>query len=221
MRIRLKMFAFMFFAGFFVLLGIGCLGDNVSNSINDTKKLSALKNVTLTTDSAAVTPQLPQRSDTQKTFSQALAEDSATFANPANYGITITYYMLADNTSDQADDAKFDGVLLDIIMDTLNSEPIRTETGAFEIAKNETKQIPVSSMINLATHRRAGLYIFQQMVDGADVKTTVSPQLLYKIGSVEGSIDIAQITFLIPTRADEDTKAFLKGMLESGVFNEE
>lgn len=186
--------------------------------LDDAQKIAALRKVTVTFDSTTYQFGLPQGALNGKTFDQLLDEDSATFANPANYKITILVNMTADNTKDGAQDAKFDGMTIDIIMDTMTSSPIHTVANAFEVKKNTTHPTEASGTINLATHRMPGLYIFRQTVDGDYLATTLSPSFNYTIGSQSGTIDLPDVQQNIPTRASSETKAFLKGLLDSGIF---
>lgn len=192
----------------------------VEKAVTDTQKTAALRKVTVTSDSVSFEIGLPPGALSGKSFTELAAEDPVTYENPANYSVTISQYMTADNKQDGAEDAKFDGVYIDMVMDTLASTPVRTEAEGFEIKKNTTHPFEVTGGINLQTHRRVCLYIFRQTVDGTDLMTTMSPVLRYKIGSETGTIDLPEIQKNIPTRASDETKAFLAGLLDSGVFEE-
>jgi hypothetical protein len=104
------------------------------------------------------------------------------------------------------------------ILDTIESSPIETAAGSFEVMKNSTLPVGTSTEINLKTHMAPGLYIFRQIVDGEDLVTTSTASLNYKIGSLAGSIPLPDLHQNIPTRASEETKEFLRGLLQSGVF---
>ena len=195
---------------------ISCFGED--NPVEDARKTAAIRKVGVTVDSGSVSPQLPAGAQSGRSFDSLAAEDSATYTDPGNYGIDLAYYFLINNTAEDAEDAKFDGLTADIVFDTLSNPPVTAESGAFEVAKNETRKVPVSTSMNMAEHRLPCLYVFQQIVDGADVKTTVSPNLSYKIGLAQGVIEIPDIVVNIPTRASEETKEFLSGMLQSGLF---
>jgi hypothetical protein len=189
-----------------------------TSALTDAQQLAALRNVTVTCDSMTYAFGLPQGALGGKSFSQLLAEDSATYANPANYSITVILNMTADNTHSGAADAAFDGMKINVVMDTIVSTPIQTVADPFTVSKGTKKSVPAHGTINLATHRKAGLYIFRQTVAGADLATTLSPLLDYKIGSLAGSIPLPDIKQNIPTRASAETKAFLSGLLSSGVL---
>lgn len=212
LKISLTIFSFFTFA---VIL-LHCTDDPITG---DAQKLAALKKVTITFDSLVCEFGLPQGALSGKTFDELYAEDSATYANPANYSITLLLNMTADNTKDGADDAKFDGMTIDIVMDTITSFPVRTTADAFEVKKDTTLPVQAHGTINLETHRLTGLYIFRQTVDGNDLATTLSPSFNYKIGTEEGTINLPDIQQDIPTRASNETKAFLSGLLDSGIFN--
>jgi hypothetical protein len=187
-------------------------------AVNDVQQLAALRKVTVTCDSMTYEFGLPQGALGGKSFTQLLAEDSAKYANPANYTITVLLNMTADNTKTDSDDAKFDGMRIKVIMDTLASTPIQTIADPFTVSEKSKKNVPARGSINLATHRKAGLYIFRRTVDGSDLITTLSPELDYKIGSMAGSIPLIDIKMNVPTRASVETKAFLAGLIDSGVF---
>jgi hypothetical protein len=209
-----SIFPVIFYLFTCAIITVNCIDD----AVDDTQQLVALRKVTVTFDSMTIEFGLPPF-DTSKTFAEHLAEDSATFANPANYSITSRLNMTADNTKEGAQDAKFDGMAIDIIMDTITSSPVSTIADPFTVSKNTTKAIEAHGTINLATHRLTGLYIFRQTVDGNVLATTISPFLNYTIGSQSGTIDLPDIKKDIPTRASPQTKAFLRGLLDSGIFN--
>jgi hypothetical protein len=206
----------LFFLGAFIMILSSC--NEAKETTDDAVKVAALKNVTIEYDKIMYTFDFPEGALSGKSFAELYREDSATFANPANYGISIQTAMLADNTKENARDAKFDGMMLDIIMDTISGSPIRNEFNGFMVEKQEILPISSSTTINLATHRLTGLYIFRQTVDGNDLATTFSPVLSYQIGMLEGDIDVPDFRKDIPTRASEETKAFLRGLLESGIM---
>ena len=78
----------------------------------------------------------------------------------------------------------------------------------------------IQGAIDLETHRLAGLYIFRQMVDGNPLDTIIRTELRYKIGVEEGTISLHVLHQDIPTRASDEMKAFLGGLLESGIFDQ-
>lgn len=188
--------------------------------IDSLSETAALRKVTVDLDSMSNDIGLPSGALTQGlSFAELLAADSATYANPANYSIAMILNLLIDNTKDGAKDAAFSGLDLNIIMDTINSTPINTSTGAFEVAENATLSLPVPTEINLATHRQVGLYMFRQIVDGADLATTITPLLKYNLGIQSGDIPLVSFQKDIPTRASDETKEFLAGLLDSGIMN--
>jgi len=188
-------------------------------TLSDAEKLAALRNVNFAYNNMGFSIHLPDSALNGKTFDQLMAQDSATYANPANYSITFSVNMIADNTKDNAEDAKFDGMTINMIMDTIKSHPVSTEASAFEILKNTTQPVSATGGINLKTHRLTGLYIFKQIVAGADLATTLSTILNYNVGSLSGVIDLPDIHQQIPTTATPAMKSFLSGLLNSGVFN--
>ena len=201
-----------------LLFGMFLSNCNKNNTVNDLQKTEALKNVTIIYDSTAYELVLPSGALSGKSFGELKKEDSATYTNPENYSITFLVNLTADNKKTNSEDAKFDGMTLNIVMDTIKSTPIKATTGPFEVKKNTTLPVQVESTINLKTHRLAGLYIFRQIVDGNDLATIQTPILNYKIGTLQGDIILHSVQENIPTRASDETKTFLKGMLDSGVF---
>lgn len=188
--------------------------------IDSVSETAALRKVTVDLDSMSNDIGLPSGALTQGlSFAELLAADTATYANPANYSIAMILNLLIDNTKDGAKDAAFSGLDLNIIMDTINSTPINTSTGAFEVAENATLSLPVPTEINLATHRQVGLYMFRQIVDGADLATTITPLLKYNLGIQSGDIPLVSFQKDIPTRASDETKDFLAGLLDSGIMS--
>lgn len=210
--------SFFYFTTLCFLVIVSCDENNV---IDDVQQTAALKNVSITYDSLVYEITLPEGALGDKTFDELYALDSSKYSDPANYSIDFSAHMLADNTKDNAKDAKFDGMVIDIIMDTIQSSPLQTVASGFEVAKNTTLPVEAVTQINLKTHRLSGLYIFKQTVDGNDLETTLSPMLNYKIGIKEGTINIPDMHKSIPTRASEETKAFLRDLLNSGVLSGE
>jgi hypothetical protein len=189
-------------------------------TLSDAEKVAALKNVSFIFNGMGLNITVPSAALTSgKTFDQLLAEDSATYSNPENYSIAFSANMTADNTKANAEDAKFDGMTVNIIMDTIKTYPVQTIAGAFELPKNTSLPVTAQGSINLKTHRLVGLYIFRQVVAGQDLTTTLSPILNYKIGALQGVINIPDIHQQIPTTASPEMKAFLSGLLNSAVFS--
>jgi hypothetical protein len=214
---RLEKITRLSFSLLILFLALQC---GVEDAVSDTQKTAALRKVTVTSDSGQCAIGLPEGALSGRSFEELAAENPAAFTNPANYSVAFILNMTADNTKDDAEDAKFDGMTVDMIMDTISASPVRTEADAFEVKKNTTHAFQAMGEINLQTHRRVGLYIFRQTVDGNDLATTLSPVLYYKIGSQAGTIDLPDIQQNIPTRASDEMKAFLAGLLDSGIFAE-
>jgi hypothetical protein len=190
-----------------------------NNPVTDIDQTAALRNVTVTYDSITFQLGLPAGAISGKTFDQLRTEDPTTYTNPANYSITFSGNYTANNKKSNAQDAKFDGMTIIMIMDTIKSSPINTTANAFEVKKNTSIPVQLKGTINLATHKRAGIYIFKQVVAGNDLVTTQTLALNYKIGVLQGTIDLPSIKENIPTRASAQTKDFLRGLLNSGIFN--
>ncbi|MFT6814773.1 MAG: hypothetical protein ACJAZ3_000666 [Sphingobacteriales bacterium] len=192
--------------------------DNTADAISDAQKLSKLKEAIFTYDSTQITFTFPEGALNGEPFDSLIRKDSATYANPANYEVTIESYLNADNNSETSDDAKFDGMRMKIVLDTIASNPLELLADGFDLPKGASKQIKADGTMNLRTHKLPCLYIFQQTVDGFDIDATISPFVLYEIGTITGEIPIAESTVAIPTRADAATKNFLQGLLDSQVF---
>lgn len=187
--------------------------------VTDAQKVEALKNVTLSYDSVALNVNLPQGALSGQSFSELRAQNEALYSNLSNYTLGFATYMKASNTKTDATDAEFQGMTMNMIMNNLSSTPIQTSTGAVTILKNETRPIVTSGSINLLTHKLVGKYIFQQMVAGNDLATKVAPILNYQIGSLQGGLNLPEFNQNIPTRASDNTKNFLTGLLASELLN--
>lgn len=197
-----------------VIFSISC-----KKEVTDAQKVEALKNVTLSYDSVALNVSLPQGALSGQTFAELRAQNEALYSNLANYTIGFATYMKANNTSSGATDAEFQGMTINMIMNNLTNTPIQTSTGAVTILKNEIRPVITSGSINLLTHKLVGKYIFQQMVAGNDLATKIAPILNYQIGSLQGGLNLPVISQNIPTRASDNTKSFLSGLLESDLMN--
>jgi hypothetical protein len=206
---------------FFCSLFLGILFTNCTknNPVTDVDQLAALRNVTFTYDSAEYQFSLPVGAFSGKSFAQLVKEDSATYSNPANYSINFSADYTASNKTSNARDAKFDGMVVNIVFDTINSSTVKAIANSFEVIKNTSVPVQVKSTLNLGTQRKAGIYIFRQVVAGNDIVTTQTPIINYKIGTLQGTITLPSFKENIPTRASAGTKAFLKGLLDSGMFN--
>jgi len=191
-----------------------------SDVVDDVDQTVALKNVELDYDTTAIEILLPEGALTSgKTFDELYKEDSAKYANLENYGVSFNVNMEADNTKDNAKDAKFDGMDLDLVFNNISDYPVTTAAGPFTVKAKEILPVSAQNSINLKTHKPVGIYIFSQVVDGNDLFTRISPTLYYNIGK-EGTIPLPEIEQYIPTRASDETKAFLKGFLESQLMTE-
>jgi hypothetical protein len=195
--------------------------DDDENPLTEAQKLAALRNVTVQYNELTYEIGLPPGALSGRPFEELMQEDPETYTNPENYSISIAANMLADNTREDAEDAKFDGMDLDIIMDTIETNPILMEARAFEVEKGKTEPVDMTTTINLSTHREPGLYIFRQTVDGNDLATTQTPFLHYDLGIQQGTIELPSLHEEIPTRASDETKEFLRQVLDSGIFEEE
>lgn len=191
----------------------------VQSTVQDADQTAALKNVTVTYEGMTYQMQLPDGATSGKSFDELRREDSAKYSNPANYGMTYTATMHADNNKDHSSDAKFDGMDVNAVFDTVNSEPLKTSAGPFTVPAHNSKTVNATGTINLQTHKHAGLYMFRQVADGNDIATTLFATMNYKVGALNGTIPLPSSKQNIPTAANEETKNFLRGMLSSGIFN--
>lgn len=203
-----------------ILIILAIAGCSKDSTVSDIDKTAALRKVTLVYDSLSYDLMLPAGALDGKSFDELRKQDSSTYANPVNYSITFSGNFTANNTKADAGDAKFDGLTVTIVMDTILSSPIKTMANAFEVKKGTTLPVQLAGSINLATHKKAGLYIFRQIVDGNNLVTSQTPVLNYKIGVLEGAIDLPTIKENIPTRASDEMKAFLRGLLDSDIFKQ-
>jgi hypothetical protein len=202
-----------------ILLGILNVSCSKKDVVTDIDQTAALRNVSITYDSTTYQLGLPAGALSGKSFADLKAQDPTTYTNPQNYSIALVIHLLANNKTANAADAKFDGMSLNIVMDTIVSSPVIASAPAFVVLKNTNLPVPVSSSINLKTQRAAGLYIFKQIVAGSDLSTTQTPVFNYSFGVLQGTIPLPSFHENIPTRVDDGTKAFLKGLLDSGIFN--
>lgn len=205
---------------FAVLAIVIAFTTSCKKEVDDAQKVEALKNVTVTYDSVALNLSLPEGALTSgKTFAELRAENEALYSNLANYTIGVATYLKANNTKENAKDAAFQGLAVNLIMNELTNTPIQTSAGPVTILKNEISPVVVSGNINLLTHKLVGKYIFQQTVDGADLATKIAPILKYQIGALAGDLNLPVINKNLPTRASAETKNFLSGLLSSDLLN--
>ncbi len=202
-----------------VLALIAVFNTSCKKEVTDAQKVEALKDVTLSYDSVALNVSLPEGALSGQSFAELRAQNEALYSNLANYTIGFATYLKANNTKSGATDAAFQGMVVNLIMNNLTNTPIQTSTGAVTILKNEIKPVVVSGNINLSTHKLVGKYIFQQMVDGNDLATKIAPILKYQIGALAGDLNLPEINQNIPTRASDNTKNFLSGLLSSDLMN--
>ncbi|NJM15807.1 MAG: hypothetical protein HC896_10980 [Bacteroidales bacterium] len=146
-----------------------------NNVVDDAPKTAALKKVNISYSGMGYGFSYP--GDSTKTFAELLAIDSATYKDPANYAISFVVGTVADNTADGAQDAKFDGMDINIVFDTNMSQPVVTETEAFEVKAYATLEVESIGTINLATHKRTGKYIIEQSIAGEDLATPFNPHI--------------------------------------------
>lgn len=187
--------------------------------VTDAQKVEALKDVTVSYDSVALNLSLPEGALSGQTFAELRANNEALYSNLANYTIGFTTYLKANNTKSGASDAAFQGMAVNLIMNNLTGTPIQTSTGPVTILANEIKPVTIAGNINLLTHKLVGKYIFQQTVDGNDLATKIAPILKYQIGVLQGDLNLPEINQNIPTRASQNTKNFLSGLLASDLMN--
>ena len=201
-------------------VSVSCGQDTVQGIVDDIDAIAALKNVSFQYDRSTIEIILPDDALNGQSFSALTGHDPELYGDPSHYGIELKIHYNADNTRAQARDAKFDGINQLVVLSDLEETPIDLTTAAFELKQGQTLEVFTQGAIDLATHRLAGLYIFRQMVDGNPLDTRILTQLLYKIGAEEGTISLPPLRQDIPTRASDEMKAFLGGLLESGIFDQ-
>jgi hypothetical protein len=202
-----------------LLVIVAIVSISCKKEVTDAQKVEALKNVTLSYDSVALNISLPQGALSGQTFAELRAQNDTLYSNLANYTIGFATYLKANNTKSGATDAEFQGMTINMIMNNLTGTPIQSTTGAVTILKNEIRPLVTTGSINLLTHKLVGKYIFQQMVAGNDLATKIAPILNYQIGSLQGGLNLPEFNQNIPTRASDNTKNFLSGLLASDLMN--
>lgn len=212
-----KFFILLAFSLFGLLLD--CVNNTASDEISDTQKLTALKNVSVGYDSAAITPSFPFSLTNPPSIADIHGADSAKYRDLSQYSFTLGLYLAADNKKSGAKDAAIQGLECKETFDTINSQPVTLTSGPKDLPAGERTPIPLAASFTLASHRIAGKYIITQMVAGDSLKIKTQPILLYKFGSLEGALnDLPSITNYVPTRLSNESKTFLKGLLDAGVF---
>ncbi len=195
--------------------------DEAKDAVNDVRSTAALKNVEFTYNEMNFEVSLPENALSGEPFDSLYKKNKEIYGNPANYTINIKTMFTADNTSQDAKDAKFDGMFQNLVFNKIEESPLEYETKGFVIEQDAIINVISEGSINLETHRLPGKYIFQQMVSGNDVNTNIVTNLLYEIGGKEGSIKALDLQKDIPTRASDEMKDFLEGLLDSGLLDEE
>ncbi|MFW5774539.1 MAG: hypothetical protein ACOCWD_07635 [Tangfeifania sp.] len=198
----------------------GLLLFSCEETVDDIQKTAALRNVTIEYDGLETDVVLPQGSLEGSTFQELYDNNKDKFSNPENYVLKLSTRYTVDNTKDNAEDAKFSGMVQDIVFNNIEESPVRFETEAFEIEKNTTKSVSTAGEINLDTHTATALYIFQQIIDEEPLDALMTNRFLYDFGASEGEIDAGTFDQKIPTKASDETKEFLSGLIESGIFEE-
>ncbi len=202
-----------------LLAMVAIVSVSCEKEVTDAQKVEALKDVTLSYDSVALNLSLPEGALSGQTFAELRAQNEALYSDLSKYTIGFATYLKANNTKADAADAAFQGMGVNMIMNNLTNTPIQTLTGPVTILKNEIKPVVISGNINLLTHKPVGKYIFQQMVDGNYLATKIAPVLKYQIGVLAGDLNLPEINQNIPTRASDNTKNFLSGLLASDLMN--
>jgi len=193
----------------------------ISDGADDANQLTALKNVDFTFSSISYSiAGLPTGDDLNSSFAELLAANPEKYSNPAAYTISFSLNMQADNTSSDSEDAKFDGMNVDMLINDISEAPVELTTGVLTIPKAISTPFTAGGSLNLQTHKQPGKYIFQQIVDGNPISTEITPEVLYKFGPLEGSLELLSWEQLIPTSASPETKAFLSNLLSSGLLDD-
>ncbi|MGM0376265.1 MAG: hypothetical protein ACQEQ0_05790 [Bacteroidota bacterium] len=194
--------------------------EELEETVDDVQKTAALRNVSVTYDSLQTDVVLPQTSLEGSTFQELYENNTDKFEDPANYVVEFSTHFTVDNTKDNAENAQFSGMYQDIVFNNIDESPVRFETSSFEIEANTRESESSTGEINLETHRETALYIFQQIIDEKPLDASIINRLLYDFGSREGEIDGGTFDQEIPTKASDETKNFLSGLIESGIFEE-
>ncbi|MDD2411937.1 MAG: hypothetical protein RBS19_01085 [Bacteroidales bacterium] len=203
----------------FLFASFGIVFNSCKDEVDDVKSLAALRNVSLSYDSLQLNVGLPEGSLNGQSFQELREENEALFSDLSNYKIGLTTFLKADNQKDKAQNAAFQGLILNTIMDNMGNSPFQIISGPFEVGKNEIKPFIAEGNINLLTHKYVGKYIFKQIVDGENLATTLAPILNYKIGDKQGGLNLPQMNQSIPTRGSDELKSFLNGFISSDLMN--
>ncbi len=197
-----------------LILIVGCTDDTVTSVVGDADALAALKNVAFEVDALTLEIRLPDLSVNGPVSGAVDWSDLPD--DPAAYGVGFSIRYTADNTRDNARDARFDGMRQQVIVHDLEDHPVHLAAESFTIPKHQVLQVSAGGAIDLESHRLPVLHIFRQMVDGEPVRVDILTDLLYTIGPVEGSIRLPRVEQEIPTRASDAVKEVLAGLLASG-----
>ena len=193
----------------------GCK-DEVTAINDEAQQRTALKKVTVRYDSLTLTFSDFLSGDSD--LSTLKENDPDYYSDPVNYFVTLDVNTTVDNTADGAEDATFDGLKVNLVMDTIKNEKIAMVAAGFEIKKDESLNKAVTGTINAATHGNAMRYIFQQMVDGEDIATSLTPVLEFNLGVIDEEYALVTLQKDIPTRASDEMKAFLQQVLDSDIL---
>ena len=206
---------------FLVIALVATIGfSSCQKELSDVQKLAALRNVSMSFDSLGLKLNLPDGALSGQSFSELLEGDYDKYSNLANYGLDFVTYMKADNRKESAKDAAFHGMILNTIFGEFDDSPLQIISPAFDVGKDEIKEVVATGNINLLTHKYVGKYIFERFAGSEDLSAKLSPILNYKIGDTEGGINLPQIQRNIRTSASENAKNFLTGLLESDILND-
>ncbi|WP_036163535.1 hypothetical protein, partial [Marinilabilia salmonicolor] len=154
-----------------------------------------------------------------KTFQELYENNQAVFSNASNYSVKVKAHYTANNTQENASDAKFSGMVQNIVLNNITEAPVQLETPAFEVPKDEILNLSSGSDIGLDTHRLTVLYIFNQILADEDLNAEISSKLNYEFGAETGSFSLGKTQKNIPIKVSDDTKVFISGLMESGLFD--
>lgn len=188
-----------------LLFTTGCA---LKDAVEDVQETAALKDVTVTTDTVLFDLSLPSISD------------SVAYHNPANYKITITHRMKADNTKEGSKDASFKGASLKYKVVADNAKDVALTNDGFSVPAGDSITFDTEETIDAESHRITCLYVFTQMGAGGKIDGDVTGTANIEIGNLKDEISLPSKTLSIQTNAPEDTKLFLNNAIAKGIFDE-
>lgn len=210
----MKMITTLIVMASFMLVGCGA-----EKLVNDVKGTVALKDVEITSDTVTFEPIFPEIVE-GKTFQELSTENPEKYKNPANYGVTVTYTLLAENTGSA--EATFHGAEINIDLEPDNTEPITVENAGFKAPAGKVTPSNCTGTINVENQRLACRYIFNQLAAEPDtIIGTAEGNVKMELGNSSTDIPFSPgIPFKIFVTLPEEQQEFFKAVVASDIFDE-